>query len=254
MTIRRKIALVLSAVAALAMLIYFTGPKTNYTGMMKLIYNTGYLLTFCPGRKIVYSGHGIKFSFLAFKTMELEQETDKNGETAIRLGMSSDAHVAIYVSNSMPEVYKKIAKGIAASKRIPAEIKAKIAKEGINLDTLPWIIAEDYCRYYRNTLMLADETIKKVTLKNGMQAVTFVIHPDPMVGGSPSLCLVALGPNGQLCEIIRTSTAFDEDYGLLMMWRFRNAALHQPLRFPSPSIDKQEKCQFSEIANSLEFK
>lgn len=254
MTIRRKIALVLSAVAALAMLIYFTGPKTNYTGMMKLIYNTGYLLTFCPGRKIVYSGHGIKFSFLAFKGMELEQETDKSGETAIWLNTSSDANVGIYVSNSMPEIYKKTAKGIAASKRIPAEIKAKIAKEGINLDTLPWIIAEDYCRSYRNTLLLAVETIKRVTLKNGLQAVTFVIHPDPMAGGSPSLSLVALGPNGQLCEIIRTSTDFTEDFGLFARWRRRNTLFAIPPRFPSPSIDKQEKCQFSEIANSLEFK
>jgi len=253
MTIKCKktAAAALAIVTTLTLFIYFTGPKTNYTGLARLLYNTGYISTFCHGRKIIYSGDGFRFSFLALKGMGIEHRIDKYGNTIIWLLMGPDSSVGIFPSKSTPEAYKKIIKNIAGSERIPTEMKAKITREGMTLDTLPWIISDGSAPYYPRTNMLVIGSIKKVMFKNGIPAVTFAIDPDPFIGGNPTQYTVFLDTKGQLCEITNRSMDFTVDYSIHEMWYFHNSTA--PLEFPSPSQDKKTQSQLNEIANSLEF-
>ena len=253
MTIKCKktAAAALAIVTTLTLFIYFTGPKTNYTGMARLIYNTGYISTFCHGRKIIYSGDGFRFSFLALKGMGIEQNFDKDGNVRTGFSTGPDSGVGVFFSKSIPEIYGKLVKNIARSKRIPTEMKAKIALVGMTLDTVPWILAEDAGFGYPNTSMLVAGSVRKVIFKNSAQAVTFAIHPEPFTGGSPRQYIVFLGPEGQFCRI-SSSLDVTVDYSFYEIWYFRNAT-GIPFKFPSPSQDKKTQSQLNEIANSLEF-
>ena len=250
---RKKIsASALAALAAFTLLVYFAGPKTKYTGLARLVYNTGYISTFCPGRKIVYSGDGFRFSFLVPTGMEIKQNVDKDGNIRTWFSMGPNQGVGIFFSKSMPAIYRKILKNIADSKRIPAEVNAKIAREGMTLDTLPWILAEVAGFGYPSTSMLVAGSIRKVVFKNGLPAVTFAIAPEPFMEGTPTQYIVVLGTEGQFCKIGSRSMDFTTDYSLYEMWYFRNLN-GSPFEFPSPSQDKRAQCQLNTIANSLEF-
>jgi len=228
-------------------LIYFYGPRTHYTGLIKLIYNSAYIFSTCPGESAIISGDDFNLSYLVYTDTGVSQETDKDKGT--RVWIPNGPVIRIYTS--LPENYKNILRSIPGSERIPAKIKSTITREGMSLETAPWIIAEDIAPYYAKTSMLIAESVRVVALRNGNKAVSFITRGDPMAGGGYLQHIFFMGPKGQFCEISSAAPDPGYDPSLLDIWRSRSSGA--PVKFPSASADKHLNCQLQKVSNSLEF-
>jgi len=277
---RRGIFLKLSAISAVLLsavcvFVYFNGPKTHYTGFLRLYYNFGYIFTPCPGRTSVYENEYIKFSYRQKGKSDFTETYSRNEkhpddrmflidfdkvDISFLLFESNGREVAYYKSQVAKIIktgeyeYCETREGRSSGAsslgstpcdpktgKVPAVIVEKAVKEGLTVDILPWLMRQK----------VDESRIKRVILSGNIRAVIFRNE------------LYAFLPDGKLFEISRVSFYSEQyipdDAFLKIFSEFWDEKFHpttspRNIYIPEPGYEKLRNCFWDSVVKTIEFK